>query len=372
MPKLAGRRSIALASVALVLTVFACSEPSHGADEPLSGEEQPMEPGDLVAWFDTGTPENQRLALDFYYAMLQSDDERQRSEARAMAGIMEARAVAPDMRAELQMHLAMAYRNSGEIAEREAVLDRLSAENPELTSIGGFSAEYERALEQLRKPDPDNVAAIEILESLLPYSEAVSDFQRGRLGVQLTNLYRSDGEFDKAIALAELTRNFIDEKDVNRLTLLSDLADSYFATENYDLAAMVYDEVAALAHKQNPNPTPAELVATLQVYAPLRAAAARDRAEARRLYSQAPEARPGSDGNKMQDLTQIALITETPTSKPTPKPDKVEGATPQALPPAIPQKAARSSSVWLLGGSATALIIAGVVARRLLRRRTLP
>lgn len=249
------------------------------AAEPI--EIESMSSTDIIDAVAHGDVTTQSLALELFYSRLYSSPDSRR-EALFLAPALEPYVVDPEQRVAFHLHVSGAYREQGDLALYEETLERLAVENPDVSTSAGYLAQYERVFELLREPNADYPAAIAILEPLLPYSEAISGFQRARIGVQLTNLYRKNGQYDKAIALAELTRSHVPEEDANRLALLADLAESYFATENYELAALTYDELAAYAEKHAHAFDLANPAFTWRHAAPEMAAKSRQLADARR------------------------------------------------------------------------------------------
>lgn len=236
-------------------------------------------------------PQTREMALLFYYGMLYRESEEQRRDALDFAPTLEPLLQDPKQPGEFQAQLATTYRNLGDDAGHREVLERMAAENPTFETEAGYSAEYGRALEFISGPNMNHARAIEILEPLLPYSSGISPAQQSRIGRQLTNLYVNQGDYDKAIALGELTRaQLAEDSPDDRLNLLNDIAYSYFQTENYELAAMVYDELLERAKAITPDSAGSLMQQSVWISsASQKAHEARLLAESRRTHVDTPE-----------------------------------------------------------------------------------
>lgn len=337
----------------LLLTVCVGAQDLDSEDGSVNGADA-LQPNEMLDAISNGDAASQELALKFYYDRLYASPDS-REAALAMASSLEPYIVDPQARAEFQMHVSAAYRLQGDFDRYSEMLDRLADENPDLTTEAGYLAAYERTLDLLRVPNVDYGDAVAAFESLLPYSEQISDFQRGRIGVQLTNVYRNNRDFNKAIVLAELTRNFLAPDDSNGMTLLSDLAAAYFATENYDLAALTFDELAELVRTLNPNPDPAEEAATWLNTAPEMARRARALAEEQRILAgaaraAAPASAPSVDDSPVtlaKTSTNLVVKTEPAASSPT--------APAESAPPVPSDRLG-----WLATGMIGVIVISGL------------
>lgn len=253
-----------------------------------------------------GGPATHALGLQAYFAQLGLRGP-QGDAALAAAEEFQGYLSDADERADLQFRVAAAYRDRGDHANYQEQLGILEQEYPDSSTTWGYHVKYERALDHVRRNE--NSEAAKAFEPLLSNAEQVSPEQRARIGVQLSNVYKLNGDYDKVIVLAELTRSRMSPEDPHLLTLLDDLAHAYLKTENYELAAVTFEELAAAAARINPDSQPPDFAATCRAMAPEQAKEARKLADMLRnaaaKYAETPAPAPVQPREKLAALTTL-------------------------------------------------------------------
>jgi tetratricopeptide (TPR) repeat protein len=254
----------------------------------------------------TGGPATHALGLQVYFAQLGLRGP-QGDAALAAAEEFEGYLSDADERADLQFRVAAAYRERGDQANYQEHLALLEKEYPDPATTWGYHVKYERALEHVRQHE--HTEAAKAFEPLLANAEQVSPEQRARIGVQLSNVYKLNGDYDKVIVLAELTRSRVSPENPYLLTLLDDLAHAYLKTENYELAAVTFEELAAAAARINPDSQPPDFAATCRAMAPEQAEEARKLADMLRnaaaKYAETPAPAPSQPRETLAALTTL-------------------------------------------------------------------
>lgn len=307
---------------------------------------------EVSAGLGDATPGAREQALMQYYGKLYNEEDR--AAALAIADAVEPLLSLPEERAEFQERVAGVARDAGDLALYERFQGRLETENPDPATEAGYHARYARALVSMQHQDFSG--AIAQLEPLLPVSEGISEVQQARLGVQLTNAYRNNGDYDKVIALAEVTRGHLTADDPRQMDLLADLATAYFETGNYELAVLTYDELAALVLRLRPNAQLPEQPAVWRAEALAQGAEARARAEA----MHPPKA-------VLAGISTPAMVDAPPLSTKSPPAASAADSTPMPAPwaevvvPATDGQAERTLA-WPMGLVAVATALIGLMA----------
>lgn len=259
-----------------------------------------------------GGPATHTLGLQAYFAQLGLRGP-QGDAALAAAEEFQGYLSDADERADLQFRVAAAYRDRGDHANYQEQLGILEQEYPDSSTTWGYHVKYERALDHVRRNE--NSEAAKAFEPLLSNAEQVSPEQRARIGVQLSNVYKLNGDYDKVIVLAELTRSRMSHEDPHLLTLLDDLAHAYLKTENYELAAVTFEELAAAAARINPDSQPPDFAATCRAMAPEQAKEARKLADMlRNAAAKYPDTPAAATSQPEETLVALTTLDDNPMS----------------------------------------------------------